>query len=69
MFLLNIQYCYEKCYFLNEGTFTPISSVQDERDILNCYMPPIKDLLWLAETSLHWLWQIMMSNSDELKTG
>ena len=34
-----------------------------------CYMTPIKDLLWLAETSLHWLWQILMSNSDELKTG
>ena len=32
-------------------------------------MIPIKDLLWLAETSLHWLWQIMMSNSDELRTG
>ena len=32
-------------------------------------MSPIKDLLWLAETSLHWLWQILMSNSDELKTG
>ena len=37
--------------------------------ILYCYMTPIKDLLWLAETSLHWLWQILMSNSDELKTG
>ena len=36
---------------------------------LFCYMTPIKDLLWLAETSLHWLWQILMSNSDELKTG
>ena len=34
-----------------------------------CYMTPRKDLLWLAETSLHWLWQIMMSNRDELKTG
>ena len=33
--------------------------------IANCYMTPIKDLLWLAETSLHWLWQIMISNSDE----
>ena len=33
-----------------------------------CYMTPIKDLLWMAETSLHWLWQIMMSNSDELRT-
>ena len=33
------------------------------------YDTPIKDLLWLAETSLHWLWHIMMSNSDELKTG
>ena len=32
-------------------------------------MTPIKDLLWLAETSLHWLWQILMSNSDEPKTG
>ena len=32
-------------------------------------MTPIKDLLWLAETSLHWLWQILMSNSDELNTG
>ena len=32
-------------------------------------MTPIKDFLWLAETSLHWLWQIMMSNSDELRTG
>ena len=30
-------------------------------------MTPIKDLLWLAETSLHWLWQIMISNSDELR--
>ena len=28
-----------------------------------------KDLLRLAETSLHSLWQIMISNSDELKTG
>ena len=35
----------------------------------DCYMTPIKDLFWLAETSLHWLWQILMSNSDELKTG
>ena len=26
-----------------------------------CYMTPIKDLLWLDETSLHWLWQILMS--------
>ena len=34
-----------------------------------CYMTPLKDLLWLAETSLHWLWQILMSNIDELKTG
>ena len=34
-----------------------------------CYMTPIKDLLWLATTSLHWLWQILMSNSDEPKTG
>ena len=32
-----------------------------------CYMTPIKDLLWLAETSFHWLWQILMSTSDELK--
>ena len=32
-------------------------------------MTLIKDLLWLAETSLHWLWQILMSNSDEPKTG
>ena len=23
----------------------------------------------MAETSLHWLWQILMSNSDELMTG
>ena len=30
-------------------------------------MTSIKNLLCLAETSLHWLWQIMMSNSDELK--
>ena len=37
-------------------------------EIVDCYMTPIKGLLWLAETSLHWLWQIMMSNSDELKT-
>ena len=36
---------------------------------VGCYMTPIKDLLWLAETSLHWLWQILMSNSDEPKTG
>ena len=34
-----------------------------------CYMTPIKNLLWLAETSLHWLWQILMSNSDEFRTG
>ena len=27
---------------------------------------PIKDLLQLAETSFHWLWQILMSTSDEL---
>ena len=38
-------------------------------NIMYCYMTPIKDLLWLAETSLHWLWQILMSNSEELKTG
>ena len=25
-----------------------------------------KDFLWLAETSFHWLWQILMYNSDEL---
>ena len=29
----------------------------------------MKYLLWLAETSLHWLWQILMSNSEELRTG
>ena len=34
MFLWNIYYCHEKCYFFNEGTFTRTSSVQDERDIL-----------------------------------
>ena len=35
-------------------------------DIANCYMTPIKDLLWLAETGFHWLWQILMSTSDGL---
>ena len=25
-----------------------------------------KDLLWLAETSFHWLWQILIFTSDEL---
>ena len=33
-----------------------------------CYRTPIKVLLWLTETSLHWLWQIIRSNSDELRT-
>ena len=37
--------------------------------IPHCYMTHIKYLLWLAETSLHWLWHILMSNSDELRTG
>ena len=38
---------------------------------VNCTLSydPYKDLLWLAKTSLHWLWQILMSNRDELKTG
>ena len=26
----------------------------------------MKDLLWLAETSFHWLWQILIFTSDEL---
>ena len=26
----------------------------------------MKDLLWLAEISFYWLWQILMSTSDEL---
>ena len=30
----------------------------------SCCMTPIKHLLWIAETSLHWLWQIMMANSE-----
>ena len=34
MFLQNIEYCCEKCYFFNECTFPRISSLQDERDIL-----------------------------------
>ena len=29
-------------------------------------MTPIKDIRQLAETSFHWLWQVLMSNSDEL---
>ena len=29
-------------------------------------MTPIKDLLLLAKTSFPWLWQILMSTSDEL---
>ena len=29
-------------------------------------MIAIKDLRWLAETSFHWLWLILMSTSDEL---
>ena len=29
-------------------------------------MTPIKDFLWLAETSFRLLWQILMSNSDKL---
>ena len=29
-------------------------------------MTPIKDFLWLAETSFHWIWQILMYTSDEL---
>ena len=31
-----------------------------------CYMTPMKDLLWLAETSFHLLWLILMFTSDEL---
>ena len=27
---------------------------------LCCYMTPIKELLWLAETGFLWLWQILM---------
>ena len=38
--------------------------IQKTNNISVCYMTPIKYLLWLAETSLHWLWQILMSNSD-----
>ena len=33
---------------------------------VNCYMPPIRDILWLAETSFQWLRPILMSTSDEL---
>ena len=33
----------------------------------HCYMTPIKDLLRFAETSFHWLWQILMFTSHELK--
>ena len=40
-----------------------------KKTLIVIYFTPIKYLLWLAETSLHWLWQISMSNSDELKTG
>ena len=29
-------------------------------------MTSIKDLLWLAETGFHWLWQIWMFSSDEV---
>ena len=29
-------------------------------------MTPIKDFRWLDETSFHWLWQILISTSDEL---
>ena len=29
-----------------------------------CYMTPLNYVLWLAETSSHWLWQVLMSNSD-----
>ena len=31
-----------------------------------CYLTPIKDLLWMAETSFHWLWQISTFIIDEL---
>ena len=34
--------------------------------MLYYYMTPLKDLLWLAETSFDWLWQILMCTSVEL---
>ena len=55
----------------NQQTTTKHEKLPNIQIVYNgwCYMTPIKYLLWLAETSLHWSWQILMSNSDELKTG
>ena len=60
--------------FLRFSTKTYVVSTQKDRlkeTILSsnqkiCYITPIKDLLWLAVTSFHWFWQILMSTSDEL---
>ena len=31
-----------------------------------CYMTPLNDLIWLAETSFHLLLQVLISTCDEL---